>query len=153
MESSINLNLGDEILNGTQVSTNVKQQIIVVPKDRAKLILKEFEEQQRGKVDWITPIALCFTILATLLTADFKDGLLGTEKGFWQAFFVISLFISIIWCFRNCCLAATQKCKGVNSVADELSDGENEKTIIYEVDNLPRFKKWILKKLLKKKSD
>lgn len=149
MESSINLNLGNEILNGTQVSTNVKQQIIVVPKDRAKLILKEYEDQQRGKVDWISPFALFFTILAALLTADFKDGALGAEKGFWHAFFVLSFIASVIWCFRNFWIAATQKCKSVNSVADELSDSENEMTQAYNIDNLPRFKRWLVKTILK----
>lgn len=151
MESSINLNLGNEILNGTQVSTNVKQQIIVVPKDKAKLILKEYEEQQLGKVDWVSPLALMFTLLATLLTADFKEGFLGTEKGFWQAFFVIAFIASFIWCCRNCWKAATQKCKSIESVADELCDGTEEKSIAYEVDNLPRFHKWIVKMLLQKK--
>lgn len=150
MESTINLNLGNEILEGTEVSTNVKQQIIVVPKDRAKLILKEYEEQQKGKVDWVSPIALVITILATLLTADFKDQVFGLDKGIWQGLFIWLLILSICWCIYRIYLAATQKCKSVDEVVEELRDNDHSITLGHQIEDLPRFKKWLVKLLLKK---
>jgi hypothetical protein len=150
-EPKINLNLSNEIISGTEVSTNVKQQIIVVPKDKARLVLKEYEAQQKGKVDWISPIALVVTILATLFTADFKDEFFGLEKGFWQAFFTIGLIISAIWCVRNIIIAATQKCKSADVVVEELCEEKLIASTSQEIESLPRLSKWIVKRLLKKK--
>lgn len=151
MESTINLNLGNEILEGTEVSTNVKQQIIVVPKDRAKLILKEYEEQQKGKVDWVSPIALVITILATLLTADFEDKVFGLDKGIWQGLFIWLLIISVSWCIYRIYIAATQKCKLADEVVEELRDNDRINSLSHQIEDLPRFKKWLVKMLLKKK--
>jgi len=150
MESTINLNLGNEILEGTEVSTNVKQQIIVVPKDRAKLILKEYEEQQKGKVDWVSPIALVITILATLLTADFKDKVFGLDKGIWQGLFIWLLILSICWCVYRIYIAATQKCKSVDEVVEELRDNEHINSLDYKIESLPRLKKWLVRFFQKK---
>lgn len=150
-EPKINLNLSNEIISGTEVLTNVKQQIIVVPKDKATLILKEYGEQQRGKVDWVSPIALVITILTTLFTADFKDTFCGFEKGFLQAFFIFALIGSLYWCFRNIYVAATQRCKSVDIVVEELYDNCQNSTLYQDIENLPRISKWIVYRLLKKR--
>lgn len=150
MESTINLNLSNEIISGTEVSTNVKQQIIVVPKDKAKLILKEYEAQQRGKIDWVSPVALVITILTALLTADFKETIPGLEKGFWQALFVLVLLTSICWSIRNIYVAATQKCKSIETVVEELCDNASTDMLDQDVESLPRVSKWIVKRLLRK---
>ncbi len=151
MGSTINLNLSNEISNGTEVSTNVKQQIIVVSKDKAKLILREYESQQKGKVDWVSPIAIVITILTALFTADFKDEVFGLGKGFWQALFSIILLISVLWSIRNIYVAATQKCKSVDVVVEELCDSSQNGTLNQDIENLPRISKWIINFLLKKK--
>ena len=153
MESTINLNLGNEILEGTEVSTNVKQQIIVVPKDRAKLILKEYEEQQKGKIDWISPIALVITIFTTLFTADFKDKVFGLDKGIWQGLFIWLFFLSALWCLYRIYMAATQKCKSLDDVVEELKDNGNIKSLDHQIENLPRLRKWLVRLLLGRKEN
>ena len=149
MEASINLNLENEILKGTEVSTNVKQQIIVVPKDRAKLVLKDYEAQQKGRVDWASSIALVITFLAALLTTDFNKDVLGLDKNIWHALFVLLLIVSSGWCIYNIYAAATQKCKSVDAVVEELRDNEMSDATNLQIEDLPRFKKWLVKKLIK----
>ena len=150
METNLNLNLGNEILTGTEVSTNVRQQIIVVPKDRAKLILKEYEEQLKGKVDWKSPLAIVITLLGTLLTAEFKNGIMGFDKEFWHALFIIAFIASCVWAIRAIILAMQQKCKSVDAVVEELRDNKFDPPYMLEIEDLPRDAKWFVKLILRR---
>ena len=83
--------------------------------------------------------------------ADFKDKVFGLDKGFWQGLFIWLLIISVSWCIYRIYIAATQKCKLVDEVVEELRDNDRINSLSHQIEDLPRFKKWLVKMLLKKK--
>jgi hypothetical protein len=80
----------------TDVHTNVDQEIIQITDDKLKLILKDYITTISRAGDWVAPISVFISIIATFCTAKF-DTFIGLEPGFWKAFFAIVGIVSLIW--------------------------------------------------------
>ena len=81
----------DELEVG-EVCTNTKSDYIFITQDKLENILRLFIENLKKSYHWITFIALAISILAALLTTEFKEEFLGIDGNIWFALFIL-LFI------------------------------------------------------------
>ncbi len=86
---------GDLEARVVKVNRNTDQKLIVVTQDKALLCLKR-NLARLGKREWIAPLSTVFTILISLITADFKTSL-GLGPAEWKAMFIVSGFITTGW--------------------------------------------------------
>ncbi|KAA3615693.1 MAG: hypothetical protein D8M58_15985 [Calditrichaeota bacterium] len=76
--------------------SNLGQIIITTTEDKLKNNLNEFIPIIGLRKAWLTPFALCVSVLGTLLTANFADKF-GQTGDFWNASFTIIFIFSAIW--------------------------------------------------------
>jgi hypothetical protein len=88
--------LSDQMLRESTFQANLAQELIATTKDKIELCLLHHQQELQSQREWTTPFATLVTVLLTLLTADFKDGL-GFKKEVWQAIFVVTAIISALW--------------------------------------------------------
>ena len=86
---------GDLEARVIKVNRNTDQKLIIVTQDKALLCLKR-NLSRLGKREWIAPLSTVFTILISLITADFKSSL-GLGPAEWKAMFIVSGFIATGW--------------------------------------------------------
>ncbi|MFI5142368.1 MAG: hypothetical protein ACHQII_08435, partial [Bacteroidia bacterium] len=72
------------------------QEIIVTTCDKMELILIESNKFKSSKEGWIAPLSIFLSIVAVLITADFKD-LWGMPKDSIRAFFFMVALASLFW--------------------------------------------------------
>jgi hypothetical protein len=97
--SGININLDEDLTRQMTVHKNLTQEIIVTNTDKVKLILHEHHKIVKKKNDWVNPVAIFITVLATILTAKFDETKFGLSPQIWQAIFVVTCIGSFIWSF------------------------------------------------------
>jgi len=78
----------------TDIHTNLDQEIIQITDDKLKLILKDYLSSIYRAGDWVAPISVFISIIATFCTAKF-DTFIGLTPSFWQAFFAIIGIVSL----------------------------------------------------------
>ena len=98
--SNINKKLIEEILVEQWVSVdrvefNISQVVIVTTEDKLRIILSNYKEDISKLRDWIAPLSLLLSLIATLVTANFSNYIFSSDT--WRAIFLISAFISFIW--------------------------------------------------------
>ena len=94
---SININLDEDITRQMTVHKNLTQEIIVTNTDKVKLILNDHHKIVKKKIEWVNPVAIFITVLATILTAKFDETKFGLTPQTWQAIFVVTCIASFIW--------------------------------------------------------
>lgn len=80
---------------------NVSTNLIRITEDKLKLILIENVAKIRKPADILNPFAIILSLLATIITAEFKCKW-GISADSWKTLFFLCLVISIIYFF--CCL-------------------------------------------------
>lgn len=124
-ETSIKFN--EEIFKKSVVYENLEQDIIITTGDKVRLILEEFKDNVKAEIDWATPVGIFITILATLVTTDFKK-FINIEAYVWKALYIISGIICLIYCakyiFKAIC--SRNKCS-VQHVINELKNNNKKK--------------------------
>ncbi|MBL4634767.1 MAG: hypothetical protein JKY56_12915 [Kofleriaceae bacterium] len=76
--------------------SNLKSDLIEITEDKLENILMKHESKLGLKKAWIAPLGLLLTIVATLISAEFKDAL-GVPKATWSAFFILAALLSAVW--------------------------------------------------------
>ncbi|SPF47660.1 hypothetical protein SBDP1_680001 [Syntrophobacter sp. SbD1] len=72
-KSTIKAQLGDQIIQNTELSMNLGQKIITTTEDKVRLaVLTHLQRLERRHL-WIAPAGILIPILAAFVTADFKD--------------------------------------------------------------------------------
>jgi len=94
-QSSINIGSLEGLVNISEVHLNVSQEVIVTTEDKIRLCLSNHLDKMEKKKSWLVPIGILVTIILTLVTSDFKDR--AFKAATWQAVFIISGIISLIW--------------------------------------------------------
>ena len=84
----------DKIIGEREHFVNVSSNFITISEDKAKLCLRDYIENHKQRISWITPLSLFLTILLTLLTTDFKDSF-GLTNVHWESIFIILGFITL----------------------------------------------------------
>ena len=99
-----------------EVNMNLSQKVIVTTEDKIRLCLEKYLKDLENKKEWIIPASILITILAVLITADFKNLLFNRE--FWQALFVLAGIICFIWLIYS--LYIRMKSKDIQDIVDEI---------------------------------
>lgn len=83
----------------SEVRTNTQSELIEITEDKLENILLKHLNKLNKIKGWVTPISLLVTILIVLLTADFKS-FFGMNEEVWNAIFVVSLIVTLIWSIK-----------------------------------------------------
>ena len=84
------IDLGKDILEDLTVHENVQQKIIVITEDKLRLILIKRKPIAKFKSDMLVSFGILLTVLAALVSTDFKDTFL-IKKENWE-FILKSVF-------------------------------------------------------------
>lgn len=80
----------------TTTYLNVKQEMIVITKDKAELCLSRYIEKSGAKMAWITPLLLLLTLIWIPVTTKFQDTF-NISADTWQAICYILILGCIGW--------------------------------------------------------
>ena len=119
----------------SQVRTNTQSELIEITEDKLENILLKHLNKLNKVKGWLTPISLFITILIVLLTADFKP-FLGLEKEVWNAIFIISALIALIWSITS--IISAIKCSRSSTISfliKEIKNTNQEKSKASNVQN------------------
>lgn len=92
----LSIDFGDELSKNLTVHKNVKQEIIVTTADKIRIVLINSRDVLTAQRDWLTPLGLLISFIATLCTAEFKETF-GIAKEVWHAIFILLTVFSGIW--------------------------------------------------------
>lgn len=87
--------LGDQLIQDTELSMNLGQKIITTTEDKVRLAVLTHLQRLETRRLWIAPAGILITILAAFVTADFKDA--GLTAATWRAFFVFCGLAAFVW--------------------------------------------------------
>ncbi len=87
---NLNIRLDEDITSQLTVNKNLSQEIIVTNTDKVKIILSDHHKIIKRKIEWLNPLGIFVTVLATLLTAQFNKVVWGIEAVLWKAIFVVT---------------------------------------------------------------
>lgn len=114
-----NITSVEQLVSVERVSLNVKQSVIVTTEDKIRLSLDSYLRSSQRHTDWVAPLSLLITIIATLVTATFND--LGLSSATWKAIFVIAGIGSAIWLIKA--LLALRNMTTIEELIDEIKTG------------------------------
>jgi hypothetical protein len=92
------IDLTGELSRRSTIHMNVGQEMVVTTVDKLRLCLIENRDSLADKKEWVTPLSLFVTFVATLAATDFHDFLL--KASVWNAIYVIGAGSSLIWLVR-----------------------------------------------------
>lgn len=114
----------EEVTDEISVTKNIRSTIICVTEDKLELLLKEFCSDVEKKREFVTPLSLILTIIATLTTATFKDTRLMSASVA-QALFIIVLVICFGWFIKSFISSVkSSKKTDIKTVIDKVSGGK-----------------------------
>ena len=103
----------------TKTYSNLDQEVVEITTDRLRIILTNYINEYGKAQNWMTALGLLITILATLLTASFKE-VFGVKADAWQAVFIVFLIISGIWLVKS--LLKLYSLKGLEDILNEIKN-------------------------------
>ena len=62
------------------VDMNVSQNIIVTTEDKLKLAIQSHSRGIGKKKDWIAPLSICFSIMISMSSSNFKDFIFSSDE-------------------------------------------------------------------------
>jgi anaerobic C4-dicarboxylate transporter len=120
-KENLSIQLSGEISKGLTIHKNIKQEIIVTTIDKVKILLMERQDTLLAKNEWIAPAGMLITLIATLLTTDFKEKF-GYSKDFWNALFIMVIIFCIIWLIKALIkLTITWKKGNLKEIIEQLT--------------------------------
>ena len=119
--------LTDRMLRESTFHANLAQELIVTTADKIELCLLHHQEELQVQKEWATPFGILVTVLMTLLTATFKDGL-GLKKEVWQAIFVLAAATSGVWFVYAGVRAVRVWWKGRGSIGSIIAELKTPRT-------------------------
>jgi|ERR1017187_5523959 hypothetical protein len=79
-----------------RVDANLKQEIIVITADKARLCLRDAVDNMERSKAWQTPAGILATILVVFPVSTFQD-FLGFSKDTWKALFIAAALFFVGW--------------------------------------------------------
>lgn len=104
-----------------QVHGNLSPDVIQITVDRLALILHRHASSLERRRAWIAPAGILLSIVATLLTAEFKGRFLSAST--WQAVFIISAILTSVWLSRE--LAAAFFAPSIDDLIEKIKKQED----------------------------
>lgn len=87
--------LAENIVQNTEVSLNIGQNIITTTEDKVRLAVLTHLGRIEDRRAWVAPGGIFLTILAAFATADFKS--LWLPAATWNAVFLLCGIASFVW--------------------------------------------------------
>jgi hypothetical protein len=100
-----------------RVDANLKQEIIVITADKARLCLRDAVDNMERSKAWQTPAGILITILVVFPVSTFQD-FLGISKDTWKALFVFAALFFVGWLIR--CLLKIRRSPTVEQIVNRL---------------------------------
>jgi hypothetical protein len=100
-----------------KVDTNVRQEIIILTADKARLCLRDTLQRMEHRKAWIAPAGILATLLVVFPTTTFQD-FLNLSKDFWKAFLSIAALAAFAWLVV--CLARIKNSLTVDDIVSLL---------------------------------
>jgi hypothetical protein len=85
-----------ELMKDSSISMNVRQEFIVTTADKIKLCMIKHSVALANKRAWISPAGIAVTLVAAIVTSNFKRAL-WLDAQTWQAAFCLVLLASLAW--------------------------------------------------------
>jgi hypothetical protein len=101
------------------VHYNVQQEFIVTTEDKVHRCLGKHLVRLERRREWVAPLGIGLTVLATLLTTSFKT--VGFKADVWEALFIIFGILMLVWFVRA--LWNAKDSVTVEMIIDELKRG------------------------------
>jgi len=79
----------------SKIDINVYSKMFLTNEDKVKLCLENNMKHLEKRKEWLTPLGLLLTLIATLITTSFKD-MLGVNAETWLALFIFGAILSAI---------------------------------------------------------
>lgn len=95
MTTSGPIDLSGEVSRRSTVHINVGQEMVVITTDKLRLRLIEQRDCLADKKEWLTPLGLLLSFVATLAAADFHDFVFKAPV--WDALFILGSIASGVW--------------------------------------------------------
>lgn len=101
------------------VHKSLDQEVVVTTVDKVRLCLLENQECLKTRREWVTPLSLFLTLLASLFATEFKD--FGLAAPVWEAIFVLGAAASAVWFLIGAVSAwRNRTAGGVEQIVEEL---------------------------------
>jgi hypothetical protein len=101
-ETPPKMDFSKELVKGMKVHSTLEQEVLVTTSDKLRLCLIRHQKILAGRLGWIAPLGILLTMIATLVTTDFKDSY-GLSKNTWEAIFVLGAVVVGLWLARSLC--------------------------------------------------
>lgn len=127
--------LTKNLANDSNTHVYIQQEFIITTEDKLNLHMSQYKQKLEKKQSWIAPISIFFTLLATLLTANFKNAM-GLPANTWQALFIFSTVGTFIW-FLTTLKYIFCKNTSVEDMVNELKEKsirQNQKPLVKQED-------------------
>jgi hypothetical protein len=98
------IDLYEALSKNSSVHTNVGNDFVLISSDKIRICLRDYKIAVKAQSDWLTPLGIFLTLLATLVSADFKK-FLGINPDVWKAAFLLGTIFCFIWLIYSGCLA------------------------------------------------
>jgi hypothetical protein len=131
-KSSFNIDCNAELSKNLIVHTNVEQEAIFITTDKIRLILADAITAIKAMRDWITPVSLLVSFIATLAsTAEFKN-LFGISKEIWAAGFYLFTVLCFIWLCKSLLGCWKNRTKAdISKIIERMQANKSNKNITY----------------------
>ncbi len=120
------IELDKELVVKSTAYKNLTQDILVITVDKAKLCLIEHQSILKSQRNWVAPLGIFLTLVASLVAADFKN-FIGIPYAFWQAIFVLLSIASGVWLIVTLICAFQNRGKGgIEELVRKLKESSPE---------------------------
>jgi hypothetical protein len=92
--------LAQQYQQNLQVYANVTAPVIVTNEDKVRLVLNELRKTLTEAKAWIGPLGIFLTLVATLITADFRE-LFGVKPDVWKGVYYCITLLIVVWLLRT----------------------------------------------------
>lgn len=126
--SSLNteLYLDKELLESSVVHRNVGQEFVLTTSDKIRICLREHQEAIKAQNDWITPLGILLSLVASLVAADFKQ-FLGLTADIWKAMFIFGAIFCFAWLVYAIYLAfSLRKTSSIEHLIEKLKKSSTQ---------------------------
>ncbi|EHQ29806.1 hypothetical protein [Mucilaginibacter paludis] len=94
VDSNLHIDVNNDVIQHSIIYKNIKQEFILTNMDKVELLLIAHHNVIKRKIDWLAPLGIFITLLATLATAEFTKTGFGIEPIIWKSLFLFACISS-----------------------------------------------------------
>ncbi|MFZ1081844.1 MAG: hypothetical protein WAO19_07955 [Candidatus Kryptoniota bacterium] len=107
------------------IHKNLQQEVLITTVDKVRICLMNNVNRLTAKQEWVAPLGIFITLVATLFATDFKEFIIKPEV--WHAMYILSSLGVLVWLGRTGYKAWKMRSEvSVNSIIDELKNTQRD---------------------------